>query len=46
MVRPASFGWNAETAASNRFQASAPTNGGDAATRAVAEFDALAKALA
>jgi len=46
MVRPASFGWNAETAASNRFQASAPTTGGDAATRAVAEFDALAAALA
>jgi hypothetical protein len=46
MVRPASFGWNAETAASNRFQASAPTIGGDAATRAVAEFEALAAALA
>ena len=46
MVRPASFGWNAETAASNRFQASAPTTGGDAATRAVVEFDALAAALA
>jgi hypothetical protein len=46
MVRPASFGWNAETAASNRFQASAPTTGEDAATRAVAEFNALAAALA
>jgi len=45
MVRPASFGWNAETAVSNRFQASASTTGGDAATRAVAEFDALAAAL-
>ena len=45
MVRPASFGWNPETADSNRFQASAP--GGDAsAAAAVAEFDAVATALA
>lgn len=44
MVRPASFGWNPETVASNRFQAAAP--GTDAAAgRAVAEFDALAGAL-
>jgi len=44
MVRPASFGWNPETAASNRFQADAPA---DAAARAaaIAEFDALAAAL-
>ena len=45
MVRPASFGWNPETAGSNRFQAAAP-GGGDAAVAAVAEFDALAAALA
>lgn len=45
MVRPAAFGWNPETAGSNRFQA--PTPGGvDAAVAAVAEFDALAAALA
>jgi hypothetical protein len=46
MVRPASFGWNAETAASNRFQARAPAAGADVAARAIAEFDALAAALA
>ena len=45
MVRPASFAWNAETAASNRFQAPAAPGGGDAATLAVREFDALAGAL-
>ena len=44
MVRPASFGWNPETAGSNRFQAPAP-DGGDAAVAAVAEFDALVAAL-
>ena len=44
MVRPASFGWNPETAGSNRFQAPAP-GGGDAAVAAVAEFDALVAAL-
>jgi hypothetical protein len=46
MVRPASFGWNPETAASNRFQADAPAVTADARVRAVAEFDALAAALA
>lgn len=45
MVRPAAFGWNPETADSNRFQAAAP-GPGDATGRAVAEFDALAGALA
>ena len=44
MVRPASFGWNPETAGSNRFQASAPGSA-DAAGAAVAEFDALVAAL-
>jgi hypothetical protein len=44
MVRPASFGWNPETADSNRFQASAPGSG-EAADAAVAEFDALVAAL-
>lgn len=44
MVRPASFGWNPETAGSNRFQAPAP-GGGEATVAAVAEFDALVAAL-
>jgi hypothetical protein len=43
MVRPKHFGFNAETAASNRFQ---QTGGApDVATRALAEFDAFAAAL-
>jgi hypothetical protein len=45
MVRPAHFGSNAETAGSNFFQHSAPESG-DAALRALHEFDALALALA
>jgi len=45
MVRPASFGWNPQTAESNRFQAAAPRSG-DLQPSAVAEFDALAGALA
>lgn len=45
MVRPASFGWNAQTAASNRFQLAAPVTADDACERAVAEFDGLAAAL-
>jgi hypothetical protein len=45
MVRPASFGWNPETAASNRFQSSAPAQE-NLQPRALAEFDALAQALA
>jgi hypothetical protein len=45
MVRPASFGWNAQTAASNRFQPAAPVAASGAGERAVAEFDALAAAL-
>jgi hypothetical protein len=45
MIRPARFGANAETAASNFFQRSA-TGVRDAALRARREFDALALALA
>jgi hypothetical protein len=45
MVRPAAFGWNPETRASNRFQAaSAPRDTGVAA-RARDELDAAANAL-
>ena len=45
MVRPASFGWNPETAASNRFQATAPGSARGVGEKAVAEFDALVAAL-
>jgi len=46
MVRPACFGFNLETAASNAFQQSAEPPGGDEAQRlALVEFDGLAKAL-
>src|ERR1700676_4123160 len=46
MVRPASFGFNPQTAASNAFQQSADSPGGDEAQRLVlTEFDGLAKAL-
>jgi hypothetical protein len=44
MVRPASFGWNPETADSNHFQAPATGHSG-AASAAIAEFDALVAAL-
>ncbi len=40
MVRPASFGWNPQTQASNRFQRDAPGLAGIANLRACAEFDA------
>jgi len=46
MVRPAHFGSNAETAASNFFQHSAADSQSDAALRAQREFDSLALALA
>lgn len=46
MVRPAAFGWNPETVHSNRFQVAAPVARSSAAQLAVAEFDALATALA
>lgn len=45
MVRPAHFGCNPETAASNFFQRSSPSGLGDVARRAQREFDALAFAL-
>lgn len=45
MVRPESFGWNPETAPSNRFQQQGPAGESDAAGHALAEFDALAAAL-
>jgi hypothetical protein len=45
MVRPASFGWNPETAPSNHFQAAAASTAGPAGPRAVAEFDAVVDAL-
>jgi hypothetical protein len=44
MVRPASFGFNPQTAASNALQ-QAPQAGSEAQGLALAEFDALAKAL-
>src|SRR4051812_19184764 len=44
MVRPSAFGFNAETASSNRFQT--PGDTPDVAARARAEFDAFAAALA
>src|SRR5215471_19197008 len=44
MVRPRHFGFNSETAASNRFQR--PGGSGETAAQAQAEFDAFAAALA
>lgn len=41
MVRPASFGWNPQTQASNRFQRDEPGLASDANERARAEFDAV-----
>jgi len=45
MVRPASFGWNPETHASNRFQRDEPLLASAANTRACDEFDALVAQL-
>ena len=46
MVRPACFGFNPQTAASNAFQESADSRGGAEIQRlALAEFDGLARAL-
>jgi hypothetical protein len=45
MVRPAAFGWNPETRASNRFQAAAASEDGDPNARAAEEFDGLVAAL-
>ncbi|RPI17401.1 MAG: amidinotransferase [Lysobacterales bacterium] len=44
MVRPAAFGWNPQTCASNLYQPRTPPAGG-AHERALAEFDAFARAL-
>ena len=45
MVRPARFGWNPQTQASNRFQRDDAALAGEAGVRACFEFDALAAAL-
>ena len=45
MIRPTAFGWNPETAASNRFQRRDPAVPGSARSVAVTEFDALVAAL-
>ncbi|HEY4444131.1 MAG TPA: arginine deiminase-related protein [Steroidobacteraceae bacterium] len=46
MVRPASFGFNPQTAASNAFQQAADSTGaGETQRLALGEFDGLAKAL-
>ena len=46
MVRPKAFGYNPETAHTNRFQRLPPEGAGDACALAREEFDALARALA
>lgn len=45
MVRPAAFGWNPETAGSNRFQQPGAGSSEAASALAVTEFDAVATAL-
>lgn len=45
MIRPAAFGWNLETAGSNRFQQQGAGPSEAASAAAVAEFDAVAAAL-
>jgi hypothetical protein len=45
MIRPAAFGWNPETRASNRFQAAGPAGAGDPNVRAATEFDSLVSSL-
>jgi len=45
MVRPARFGWNPQTQASNRFQRSDESLAAAAAERARAEFDGLVESL-
>jgi hypothetical protein len=45
MVRPAAFGWNPETAGSNRFQQPGAGPSEAASALAMAEFDAVATAL-
>ncbi len=45
MVRPAAFGFNPETAATNSFQRDAAPGGGDPQREALAEFDRMVAAL-
>jgi hypothetical protein len=45
MIRPAAFGWNVETASTNRFQREARIAAADAQRQARAEFDAVVAAL-
>src|SRR5512134_2220584 len=45
MIRPAAFGWNAETRDSNRFQARVAPDDPALSEGALAEFDALVAAL-
>jgi hypothetical protein len=45
MIRPAAFGWNAETRDSNRFQARVAPDDPALSQGALAEFDAMAAAL-
>ena len=45
MVRPASFGWNPETQASNSYQRNDSAVAADAPSRATQEFDSVAGAL-
>jgi hypothetical protein len=45
MVRPKAFGYNPETARTNRFQTAPAEGDGDARALAREEFDALARAL-
>ena len=46
MVRPAAFGYNPDTAATNTFQKAPGADGGDAQAAALQEFSQLAQALA
>ncbi len=46
MIRPASFGFNPQTAASNAFQGDRVASPADTQAAALAEFDAVASALA
>jgi hypothetical protein len=46
MVRPAAFGFNPDTAATNTFQKAPAGDGGDAQAAALQEFSQLAQALA
>jgi hypothetical protein len=45
MVRPAAFGFNEETAGTNRFQAAPAASAQDVARQALSEFDAAASAI-